>query len=173
MPVYNGIEDTVEKYGAGPDTSVQVYPNYEGKRINSNAAVVYNMNDDSTQNINNFITHGNKVNAFPKFEGKAYSGDVNFEWGANGKVMENVKNRGGNNTRNSNQKPYGNEKITLGGKNEPSVYGNLYSVAQLLPGMAEGIEDKKLQKSQNNINPEGVCEPNKALKFANTLVLTN
>ena len=90
-----------------------------------------------------------KLNSKPTFTGKAYSGDIDFTWGEKGKA---------NNA----------EKVTLGGKDEPGVYGNLYNSVPFYQGMAQGIQNQGLQNQQEKLNPPSVCEGNKALDFATT-----
>ena len=93
--------------------------------------------------VNPLIVHEYVANDKPVFTGKCYSGDPNL-----------------------------NQQITLGGPDEPYVYGSLGKGEVLLPGMAQGIYNQKLQSSQDSIKPEPVCEGNRALNFAtNTLFL--
>lgn len=139
----------------GLENSVQVYPTINEKQENPNAAVVYNQSIDSTDPVNQFVVQDPKLNSQPTFTGKAYSGNVNFGWDKQGQA----KNA---------------EKITLGGQNEPGVYGNLYSSVPFSQGMAQGIQNTSLQNQQENMRPPNVCEGNPALDFAtNTLILNS
>ena len=78
-------------------------------------------------------------NSNPQFSGKCYSGDIDV-----------------------------NQRITIGGPDEPYVYGPLYTNAQMMPGMAQGIPNRELQQSQNYMEPRPVKEGNRALSFATT-----
>ena len=88
---------------------------------------------------NPFLTHEYVPNSNPQFSGKCYSGDIDV-----------------------------NQRITIGGPDEPYVYGPLYTNAQMMPGMAQGIPNRELQQSQNYMEPRPVKEGNRALSFATT-----
>jgi len=137
----------------GMESSVAVYPVLNGKPSNPNADFIYNMSLDSNQEVNTFIIQESTLNNKPTFSGKAYSGDVNYNWNNQGKS---------NNTN----------RITLGGQDEPQVYGNLYNQIQMPSGMAQGINNTRLQSRQGELNNPAICEGNPQLNFAtNTLIL--
>ena len=135
---YEGIESAIESFGQS------VYPQYEGKEINPNSALVYNLNIDSE--VNRFLSSQRSLNLEPSYSGLCY-GD-----------RQNVTNR---------------EINTSSGENKPFVYGPTSTLAEYGSYMAQGIENNILQKQQGQLNPPSVCEGNRALNFAgNTLVFT-
>ena len=144
---YEGMERSVENM-----KSIPVYQNKSGSNVNPNAAFVYNQSINDS-NANPFLVQKHELNTQPKFSGKSYSGDVNYSWNSQGI---------------SNEK----DTITLGGQNEPKVYGNLYNSVHMNSGMAQGINNVRLQQQQSNLNNPNICEGNPQLNFAtNMLVL--
>ena len=137
----------------------QVYPvqNVKQKHLNGgimglaasnpNSDLIYNqpgpdagfkMQNGGTQTpINNFIMHEYTPTTKPIFTGKCYSGNPDLD-----------------------------KKITLGGKDEPNVYGSLQKQINIPQGMAQGIPNQQLQKNQNNNANETLCQGNRALNFA-------
>jgi hypothetical protein len=145
---YKGMENTVQNL-----KSIPVYQNLTGTVVNPNAGLVYNEQTLDANNVNQFLVQKSEVTTQPSFSGKCYSGDVNFGWDSKG--IADQQNR-----------------ITIGGKDEPGDYGNLYSSVNIPSGMAQGINNPRLQTRQSGLKTADTCEGNRALNFAtNTLVL--
>jgi hypothetical protein len=149
---YEGMEKSIQSM----NKSIPVYPNKSGnEEINSNASVVYNqsMNDSMA---NPFLVQEHELNKHPTISGKSYGDSSPHTWNSQGVSKQN-------------------SRISLGGGNEPSVYGNLYNSVHIEPGVAQGISNNRLQKQQDDINSNSdVCEGNPQLSFAtNMLVLPN
>ena len=136
-----------DRVGNG-DNSVQVYPVQNdftvmgsiGKEVNSNSALIYNT-QGLDQKSNPFLVQSQKFNTDPIFMGKAY-GDMTD------KTL--------------------NHKITLGGPNEPNVYGALTNNYTMESQMVQGVQNPQYKSTGVNTT---VCEGNKALDFSNPLVL--
>jgi hypothetical protein len=154
-PVQSSPNRIIEKEGFHNKYSVMGMIDNKNKNIisNPNSDLIYNMSTDDNNSVNSFIYQKQKPNNNPSFTGKTYSGPLNLE-----------------------------QKITIGGKNEPNVYGNLTNTSSAdvpyYAGMAQGINNPQLQSKQNSIQNEmgqiPVCDGNKALNFAtNTLFLEN
>ncbi len=131
---------------SGAGSAVEVYPvKSRGMggvmgmaKPNPNSDFVYNHTGFSEQMP--FLSHRYVPNDNPQFTGRCYSGDIDL-----------------------------NQRITLGGPDEPYVYGSLCNEeTRMLPGMAQGIPNQPLQRSQNDRNPRVVAEGNRALSFATT-----
>jgi hypothetical protein len=146
---YGGMENTVQNM-----RSIPVYQNHSGTTINPNAGMIYNKQTLDSNNVNQFLVQKSEVNDKPTFSGKCYSGDTNFGWNSQGKS--------------DNQ-----HRISIGGKDGPIVnYGNLHSSVNIPSGMAQGINNPRLQTRQSGLKTADVCEGNRALNFAtNTLIL--
>jgi len=112
---------------------------------NPNSDLIYNppgpesFSEGVASNNNPFLSHEFVHNSDPQFSGKCYSGDLDV-----------------------------NQRITLGGPDEPYVYGPLYTNTQMASGMAQGIPNRELQQTQNYMEPMPVKEGNRALSFATT-----
>ena len=147
---YQGFEKTVENM-----KSIPVYPSANGSNVNPNSALVYNQNINE-DGANQFLVHENKLNTDPRIVGKSYSNQTDYGWNAQG-IATNNDQIG---------------TITLGGQNEPKVYGNLYNSVNIPSGMAQGINNQRLQSQQSKMDNPNVCQGNPQLSFAtNMLVL--
>jgi hypothetical protein len=129
-------------------SAVSVYPvksmgGVMGMVTNPNSDLIYNSPGPEAFGgeapMNSFLSHEYVSNSNPQFSGKCYSGDIDL-----------------------------NQRITIGGPDEPYVYGPLYTNTQMMPGMAQGIHNRELQQSQDSVSPRPVQEGNRALSFATT-----
>ena len=135
--------------------SVPVYPSANGSNVNPNSALVYNQNINE-DGANQFLVHENKLNTDPRIVGKSYSNQTDYGWNEKGIATSNGQK----------------DTITLGGQNEPKVYGNLYNSVNIPSGMAQGINNQRLQSQQSKMDNPNVCQGNPQLSFAtNMLVL--
>ena len=151
MKTVNGVSDNFEqsnsKSAAIRTTAQQVYPIKSNGGMggvmglaNPNSSFVYNDSTlDQHRNSNPLLTHQYVPNSQPQFSGKCYSGDIDL-----------------------------NQRITIGGPDEPYVYGPLHTQAEMYPGMAQGIPNRSLQMTQDYMNPKPISEGNRALSFATT-----
>ena len=118
------------------------YERHQGSKF-QRAQVLESFNMANDNDVNQFLVHQYKDNSEPIFSGHCYSGLPNLD-----------------------------QRITIGGPDEPSVYGPLERKVEIPSGMAQGIQNPVLQRSQDSNNPRPVSEGNKALNFAtNTLFL--